>query len=143
MGVYFFSQAITEEEAVEEANFVIELLENYKITYPVALDMDFVGNDIARTDTLTKTDRTAIALAFLNRIQEAGFKTCLYGNKEFLIKKVDMSKLTAHNVWLSQAEDIPDYPYHFAMWQYDFEGTVDGIYGNVNMNVSFVKYAEK
>ena len=63
----------------------------------------------------------------------------IYGNKEWLIKEVDMSKLTAYDVWLSQPADIPDYPYKF----YDFEGSVDGIAGYVNMNISFINFAEK
>ena len=54
-----------------------------------------------------------------------------------------MSKLTAYDVWLSQAEDIPDYPYKFTMWQYSYEGSVDGISGYVEMNISFINYADK
>lgn len=100
-------------------------------------------NDTARTDTLSKAEKTDIAKAFLDTIANAGYKTMLYGNKEWLIREIDMSKLTAYDVWLSQAEDIPDYPYKFTMWQYSFEGTVDGISGNVNMNISFANYADK
>ena len=68
----------------------------------------------------------------------AGHKTLLYGNKEWLIKEIDMSKLTAYDVWLSQAADIPDYPYRFSMWQYSYEGFVDGITGYVDMNISYL-----
>ena len=57
--------------------------------------------------------------------------------------EIDISKVMGYDIWLSQVEDIPDYPYNFAMWQYDYEGTVAGIAGHVNMNVSFVKYTEK
>ncbi len=143
VGVYFFSQAISVEEAVEEANMVLENLGEYEITYPVAYDMEFIPNDTARTDTLSKSEKTDIAKAFLDTVAGAGYKTMLYGNKEWLIREIDMSKLTAYDVWLSQAQDIPDYPYRFTMWQYSFEGSVDGISGNANMNISFVNYAEK
>ena len=143
VGVYFFSQAITKEEAIEEANMVIESLGDYRIGYPVAFDMELIENDTARTDILTKAEKTEIAKAFLDTIAAAGYKTIIYGNKEWLIKEIDMSKLTAYDVWLSQAADIPDYPYKFAMWQYSFEGFVDGITGYVNMNISFVNYSEK
>lgn len=142
VGVYFFSQAISVEEAVEEANMVIENLGDYQISYPVAFDMERVPYD-ARTDTLGKTDRTNIAKAFLDTIDAAGYNTLLYGNKEWLIKQVDMSKLTAYDVWLSQETDIPDYPYKFTMWQYDRGGSVDGVSGYVDLNISFVDYSEK
>lgn len=143
VGVYFFSQAITKEEAVEEANMVIQNLGEYKITYPVAYDMELIDNDTARTDILTKAEKTEMAKTFLETIAAAGFKTMIYGDKEWLIKEIDMSKLTAYDVWLSQATDIPDYPYKFTMWQYQFEGSVDGIAGYVNMDISFINYAEK
>lgn len=143
VGVYFYSQAVNTDEAVEEADMVIENLGEYQITYPVAFDMELIENDTARTDSLTRAEKTAIAKAFLDRIAEAGYKTMIYGNKEWLIKEIDMSKLTAYDVWLSQAADIPDYPYRFAMWQYDFEGSVDGITGYVDLNISFINYAEK
>ncbi len=143
VGVYFYSQAITKEEAIEEANLVIENLGEYQLAYPVAYDMELVENDTARTDNLTKGEKTEIAKAFLDTIAATGRKTMVYGNKEWLVKEIDMSKLTAYDVWLSQAADIPDYPYKFSMWQYDFEGSVDGIVGYVNMNISFVNFAEK
>ncbi len=143
IGVYFYSQAITEDEAKEEAKMVIESLGDYQITYPVAFYMELVDNDTARTDVLTREQKTSIAKAFLGDIAAAGYKTMIYGDKEWLIKEIDMSKLTAYDVWLSQNEDIPDYPYKFAMWQYDFDGSVDGIAGYVNLNISFINYSEK
>ncbi|MDE7354287.1 MAG: glycoside hydrolase family 25 protein [Acetatifactor sp.] len=143
VGVYFFSQAITKEEAVEEANMVLQNLGDYQISYPIAFDMEFIENDTARIDSLSKTEKTAIAKAFLDTIAAAGYKTMLYGNKEWLIKEIDMSKLTAFDVWLSQQTDVPDYPYQFTMWQYSTQGSVDGIAGPVNMNISFIDYSEK
>lgn len=143
VGVYFYSQAISEDEAIEEANLVLENLGEYELSYPVAFDMEQVSNDTARIDTLSKTERTNITKAFLDTIQKAGHKSVIYGNKEWLIKKIDMSKLTAYDVWLAQAADIPDYPYKFTMWQYSTNGSVDGIAGPVNLNISFIDYSEK
>lgn len=143
VGVYFYSQAVSKEEAIEEANMVISNLGEYQITYPVAFDMEKVENDTARTESLTRAEKTDIAKAFLETITASGRNAMIYGNKEWLIKEVDMSKLTDYDVWLSQGLDIPDYPYKFSMWQYDFEGSVDGIVGYVNMNISFVNFAEK
>lgn len=143
VGVYFFSQAITKEEAIEEANMVIENLGEYKISYPVAFDMEFIENDTARIDILTRSERTAIAKAFMDTIAAAGYKTLVYGDKEWLIREIDMSKLTAYDIWLSQGADIPDYPYKFAMWKYTASGKVDGIVGYVDMSISFINYSEK
>lgn len=143
VGVYFYSQAITEKEAIEEADMVIENLGEYHIAYPVAYDMERILNASSRTDTLSKAERTDIAKAFLERVEEAGYNTLVYGNKEWLIKQIDMSKLTAYDVWLSQETDIPDYPYRFTMWQYNRGGTVDGVSGYVDLNISFVDYSEK
>lgn len=143
VGVYFYSQAVTEEEAIEEANLVIESLGEYNIQYPVAFEMELIENDTARTDTLSKTEKTAIAKVFLDTIADAGYKTVIYGNKQWLIKEVDMSKLTAYDVWLAQEEDIPDYPYKFTMWQYSKTGNIDGVAGYVNLNISFIDYSEK
>ena len=143
VGVYFSSQAITVEEAQEEAQMVIEAVGDYKLTYPVAFDMSFVENDTARIETLTRAEKTEITKAFLDAVAAEGFKTMIYGNKEWLIKEIDMSKLTAYDIWLSQIQDVPDYPYRFAMWQYSASGEVDGIAGYANLNISFIDYSEK
>lgn len=143
IGIYFFSQAITVDEAVEEANFVIQNLANYKVTYPVAFDMEYVLNDTARIETLSREEKTTIAKAFLDTVKNAGYKPMLYGTKEWLIKQVDLTKLTGYDIWLSQQEDIPDYPYQFQMWQYTLEGSVLGVDTEVDLNISFVDYSEK
>lgn len=142
-GVYFSSQAVTVEEAVEEAEMVIEALEDYKITYPVAFDMGFVENDTARIEALSKAEKTEIAKTFLDTVAEKGYMTMLYGDKEWLIKEIDMSKLTAYDIWLSQLQDVPDYPYRFTMWQYTKSASVDGIAGYASLNISFIDYSEK
>ncbi len=143
VGVYFSSQAVTVEEAVEEASMVLEALEDYKITYPVAFDMGFVENDKARIEDLSKSEKTEIAKTFLDTVAAEGYMTLIYGDKEWLIKEIDMSKLTAYDVWLSQMQDIPDYPYRFTMWQYTTSASVDGIAGYASLNVSFIDYSEK
>lgn len=143
VGIYFFSQAISTEEAVEEANMVLEQIAEMSIDYPIAFDMKKISNDSARTDKLTKSERTKIAKAFLDTIKAAGYKAILYGNKEWLLKEIDYSKLTDVDVWLSQDKDIPDYPYRFTMWQYETQAVVDGISGYVNLDISFIDYSEK
>lgn len=143
IGVYFSSQAVTTEEALEEAEMVLEALEDYKISYPVAFEMSFEENDSARIEKLSKSEKTEIAKTFLEAVGAEGYMTMIYGDKEWLIKEIDMSKLTAYDVWLSQTQDVPDYPYRFTMWQYTRKATVDGIAGYANLNVSFIDYSEK
>lgn len=143
VGLYFYSQAVTEAEAVEEANYVISKIGQYKITYPIAFDMEFVENDTARIETLTRDEKTNIALAFLKRIEEAGYAGMLYGNKEWLLKRIDIAKLEQYDIWLAEEEDIPDYPYLFSMWQYTRQGQIFGIDGYVDLNVSFIDYSAR
>lgn len=143
IGLYFFSQAITEEEAVEEANLVLENIGEYEITYPIAIDMELIAGDTSRIENLTRAEKTAISKKFLETVKEAGYKPILYGNKEWLLKKIDLSKLTAYDIWLSQPGDLPDYPYKFSMWQYSNTAVIDGIAGYANLNISFIDYSEK
>lgn len=145
IGVYFYSQAISQDEVMQEANFVIQNLEPYRahITYPVAFDMENVANDKARIDGLSRDDKTALAVAFLNGVQTAGYMPMVYGNKEWLIKNVDLTKLQDYDIWLSQEQDIPDYPYQFAMWQYTTTGVLNGVTGDASLNLCFVDYSDR
>jgi len=140
VGVYFYSQAINATEAVEETNVVRSFLNGRQIKYPVAFVMEPAANDTARTDNLTIDERTQVALSFLSAMRSNGYKTLLYGNEEWLSKKLDMKKLENESVWLSDDTDMTDYPYQFSMWRYSTKGSVPGINGNVNMDISFVDY---
>ena len=143
VGVYFYSQAITEAEAVEEANIVIEQLKEYEITYPVAFIMEKITDDSSRIENLTVNDKTKIATSFLSTIEAAGYNGVLYGTKEWLIKQLDLSKLKDYDTWLSQNTDVPDYPYKFTMWEYSKTNSIDGIAGNANLSISFIDYGLK
>lgn len=145
IGVYFYSQAINQDEAIQEANFVVQNLDPYKgnVKYPVAFDMEFVNNDEARIDGLSREDRTSVAISFLEGVKAAGYVPMFYGDKEWLIKEIDLAKLQDYDVWLTQEEDIPDYPYQYAMWQYSTKGVVNGITGDVNLNICFIGYSQR
>lgn len=143
VGIYFFSQAVTVAEAIEEAEFVINQIWGYKISYPIAFDMEFIENDTSRVETLTKKERTDIALAFLEYIEASGYTGMLYGNKEWLLKRIDLSKFEDYDIWLSEEEDIPDYPYVYSMWQYTRQGKIYGIDGYVDLNISFIDYSAR
>lgn len=145
VGVYFYSQAINQEEVLQEVNFVVQNLDPYRgnVKYPIAFDMEFVANDEARIDGLSKEDRTTITASFLEGIKAAGYVPMLYGDKEWLIKEIDLAKLQAYDVWLAQETDIPDYPYQYAMWQYSSVGVVNGIKGDANLNICFIGYSQR
>lgn len=145
VGVYFYSQAINQDEAIEEVNFIVQNLEPYKahVKYPIAFDMEFVANDEARIDGLSREDRTTIATFFLDGVKAAGYVPMLYGDKEWLIKEIDLAKLQSYDVWLTQEEELPDYPYQFAMWQYSTKGVLNGIKGNANLNICFIGYSQR
>lgn len=142
VGVSFYSQAVTEAEAIEEANFVIEALQtaNIKPEYPIVFDMELVNNDSSRTDNLTKTQLTQIAKAFCNTVRQSGYTPVIYGNKYWLLRKLDLTQLFDYSIYLSQEGDIPDYPYEFAMWEYKQDAKINGIVGNVSMTISFIDY---
>ena len=143
VGLYFFSQAVTEAEAIEEADYVISKIGEHKVTYPIAFDMEFIENDNSRIETLTKTEKSNIALAFLKRIEEAGYVGMLYGNKEWLLKRIELHRFDDYDIWLAQEDDTPDYPYMYSMWQYTRQGEIYGIDGYVDLNISFVDYSAR
>lgn len=144
VGAYFCSQAVTVEEAVEEAKFVTDQLIPYDVTYPVALRMESILSDTARTDILDAKQRTEIAEAFLNDVESAGYDPILYGERNFLLTEILPSELLKEwEVWLTDQDPIPDYPYQFKMWEYAVGTTVSGVEKEVNMTISFVDYSRR
>lgn len=143
IGVYFFSQAISEDEVEEEAETLLEMIKDYTITYPVVFQMQEVDGDMARVEALDTDSRTALTEIFLNKIKKAGYTPMLYGNKEWLATKINLEAFKEYDIWLAQESDTPDYPYEFSMWQYDKEGMVSGVEKETGLNISFVDYSEK
>ncbi len=145
IGVYFYSQAVSPEEAIQEANFVIQNLEPYRahVKYPIAFDMEYVSNDKSRIEGLSREDKTTVTATFAEGIKVAGYVPMIYGGKEWLLKEIDLAKLQDYDVWLSQEGDIPDYPYLYTMWQYDTNSVLNGIDGGADLNICFVNYSER
>ncbi len=144
VGVYFFTQATTVEEAKEEARFVIDNLKGYDITWPVVYDTEAITSyKAARANVLSREVRTACAKAFLEEIKAAGYTPMLYANTRWSVLKLDMSQLSEYDFWYAYYGDALYYPYDFTMWQYTSAGTVDGIKGNADLNISFVDYGAK
>ncbi len=146
VGAYFYSQAITTEEAEAEAEFVIEKLKNYKITYPVIFDWEIVNAESARTNDISSEMLNKVAVAFCDKISDAGYSPMIYSNLMLALTKYDMSKLHNYDFWYVEYEhgyNPPDFPYEIDMWQYASDGSVNGINGDVDLNISFTDYPLK
>ncbi len=142
IGVYFCSQAVNKSEAREEADELMDAISGYNIKYPVAFVMENVDDDMARIEALDQAERTQIAKAFMNRVEDAGYTPMIYGDKEWLLTMVDMEDLQDYEVWFAQDSDEPEYPYEFAMWQYDSDASIKGIKSDAAMILSFKDYAK-
>lgn len=108
VGVYVYSQAVSELEAIEEANFAVAAVSNYHITYPIACDIEEVENDTARTDELTADERTKIVKAFCDTVKTYGYKPVIYAERDMLISKLDMEVLKDYDVWLADSNGTID-----------------------------------
>ncbi len=136
-GVYFFSQAVTEEEAVEEANFVLDCLNGASLAYPVYFDWEEILNENARTADMDATKLTACALAFCRTIAEAGYPAGIYFNQDYGYRQYDLAALKEYAFWLAEYAGAPSFRYAVGMWQYSDSGTVAGISENVDLNLYF------
>ena len=137
VGVYFFTQAIDKVEAVEEASMVLDLIKNYRISYPVFLDVESSGG---RADGISKETRTEVCKTFCQTIQNGGYTAGIYANKTWLTEKIDPGQLGAYKIWLAQYASVPTYTGRYDMWQYMSTGKVSGITGNVDLNLSYLGY---
>ena len=137
VGVYFFSQAVDEVEAVQEASMVLSLIKGYKISYPIFLDVEASGG---RADNISKETRTAVCKAFCKTIQNSGYTAGIYANKTWLTNKIDTSQLGSYKIWLAQYAAQPTYTGRYEIWQYKDSGSVPGISGHVDLNLSYLGY---
>ena len=142
VGVYFVTQAVSVDEAVEEAEFVLDTIKPYRVSWPVVLDIEDAGNGDARTQLLTRSERTDYACAFCDRIKQSARVPMVYTNIRWFIEKLDISRLTEYDKWFAQYFNRPFFPYAFQIWQYTSSGKIDGIKGNVDLNISFVDYSK-
>lgn len=140
VGVYFFSQALNAQEGLEEAEFVLNLLNGAQLDYPVVCDWEYLGGSSSRTYGVEPADITAGINAFCSRVEQAGYRGMVYFNAYCGYIKMDLRDLTDYDFWYAQYSSRPSYRYHFQMWQYSSSGNVPGINGNVDMNISFVPY---
>jgi len=143
VGSYFFSQATTPEEAVEEAEFVLELIEPYDVTFPIVYDLEEVTSDNSRTNDLTKEEYTENCIAFCETIKAAGYTPMIYGNLKTFMIMLDMHRIEEYDKWFAYYNPEVYFPYEFSIWQYTSEGTVNGINGDVDLNVCMKDYEKE
>ena len=144
-GVYFFTEAISEKEAREEADFVIDLLKEYEvdIQLPIVIDLEQSSNPAkSRTTNISQEDRTKIVIAFCERVKEAGYEPMIYGNLKSHMRMSDIYQLEDYPKWFAYYRTPLRYPYKFDIWQYSATGSVDGIKGDVDMNIAFIRESQ-
>lgn len=137
VGVYFFTQATDLVEAVEEASMVVSLLGDTKLDYPVFIDTEGAGGN-GRADNLDAGTRTAVVNAFCQTIQNAGIDAGVYASRNWYLNNLDTDEFEGQKIWLAEYRQTPEYEGRYDLWQYTSSGSVAGIEGRVDLNVSYL-----
>ncbi|MBO6054053.1 MAG: glycoside hydrolase family 25 protein [Oscillospiraceae bacterium] len=138
VGVYFFSQATSADEAKEEAEYIVKTLAGCKLDLPVYFDWETVQNG-GRTDSVDQEQLSSYALAFCKTIEDAGFKAGIYFNQHAGYYSYNLDVLEDYSFWLAEYDSVPAFYFDFDLWQYSADGTVAGISGQVDRNLLFVR----
>ncbi|MCI2046359.1 MAG: glycoside hydrolase family 25 protein [Faecalibacterium sp.] len=137
VGVYFFSQAINEQEAVEEASACLNLVSGYGLNYPIFFDSEYsTSARTGRADGLSKGDRTAAAVAFCETVRNSGYSAGVYASKNWYANQLNYATVSQYCVWNARYGSAPGLSCN--MWQYTSQGTVSGISGRVDLNISYM-----
>lgn len=137
LGVYLYSYATTKKEAQEEAFALLEQIKGYPINFPVAYDLED-----ACQKSLTKQERTDLVKAFCEVVRQAGYQPALYASKSWLTTMVDVKQLSQYDIWVAQYNTVTTYGGNYSMWQCSSKAQVDGIKGNVDMNMLYKDYSK-
>ncbi len=140
VGVYFYSQAVNEKEAVEEVQMLLDLIEPYDIKYPVVIDVESAESDSARTANLSTDEYETVAKTFCDMVKQAGYKPMIYGNVKSFTLLMDAVDVDDYDIWIAYYGLPLYYPYHFDIWQYTSSGRIDGIDGDVDLNICITDY---
>ncbi|MBR1930493.1 MAG: glycoside hydrolase family 25 protein [Lachnospiraceae bacterium] len=135
-GVYFFTQATNEVEAVEEASAVLQLIADFKLDYPIYIDTEGAGGN-GRADRLDVETRTQVSEAFCRTIENAGYQAGVYASRHWYNNNLETRRLEKYSIWLAEYRSVPLYQGYYKMWQYTSKGSVDGIVGNVDIDISY------
>ena len=140
VSVYFFSQAISVQEAIEEAEYVLARIRDYNITLPVVYDWEKINGEMAaRTDNLDFSILNDCAVAFCDTVKNAGFEPAIYFNRHLGYYGYDLSRMTDYDFWFALPESsFPNFYYAVDMWQYSFTEQVPGIAEPTDMNLMFI-----
>ncbi len=142
VGVYFFTQAINETEAVEEADYLLNLISQNRVDIPIAIDVEKIEDTESepRTRNLSKQQYTKNVIAFCERIRGSGYETMIYGNGKTFMLLLDITALEDYDKWFADYIGSNDYqpyfPYRFRIWQYNSKGICKGISGKCDMDLA-------
>lgn len=142
VGVYIYSQAIDEQEVVEEANLVMEKLAAHDVNCPIVFDVEKTADPTGRMNQISVEERTNLTLLFCQIVEAAGYKPMIYHNMEMGALMLDVEPLEQYDKWLAYYNDDMYYPYEYKIWQYSDKGRVSGISSNVDMNICFEPFWE-
>lgn len=134
VGAYFFSQSITEEEALEEAEYVLDVVKDWDVEMPIVYDWEYIG-DGARTDNMVAGLLTEMAKTYCDTVKNAGYDPMIYFGRSQSADLLILPELEEYGFWLAMYNPIMDYPYKIDIWQYTETGSVPGISGNVDLNL--------
>ena len=135
VGVYFYSQATNEAEAVEEASMVLSLVSGYSLPLGVYYDTEKVAGDTGRADTISAAQRTACAVAFCETIRNSGYSAGVYSYASWFYNSLNFANISKYNTWIAQYRDTLSFSYKYNIWQYTGSGHVNGISKPVDMNI--------
>lgn len=138
VGTYLYSQALTVEDAIKEAQFAVRTAKEYKVSYPIAMDVE---SKVFTDAGLTKQELTDIVNAFCKTVQDAGFYPVVYSYHDWLANRMDTSQIP-YDIWYARYGTVNDYPGR-TIWQCSDSGSVNGIEGNVCLELAFVDYSQK
>ncbi|MCQ2525392.1 MAG: glycoside hydrolase family 25 protein [Lachnospiraceae bacterium] len=136
VGVYFFTQAVNETEAVEEASAVVSMVREYDIKLPIYIDTEGAGGN-GRADGLDVETRTKVCDAFCRTAVNAGYNAGVYASRSWLYHNLDTSVLDKYEIWNAEWVSVPQYTGYYTMWQYSSKGSIDGIVGNVDLDIYY------
>lgn len=138
VGVYFFTQAVNESEAKAEAAYVISKLEGYNLQMPIVCDVEDIDGDDGRMNGISVNQRSRNVAVFCQAIRDAGYDAMIYCNMYYEAYKLDLELLSGFPIWYADYSRYPQTPYHYEIWQYTSNGKVDGINGDVDLNIQMI-----
>lgn len=137
VGVYFYSQALDEGEALREARFCLDFLDGEALDLPVVFDWEYAGED-TRSAEMTRDALMACTRTFCREVEEGGYEAMIYFNPHIAENLLTLEELQEYPFWLAMYTDQMSWPYSVDMWQYTATGSVPGIEGDTDINLWFV-----